>query len=294
MCINDRYKIKMKRTINLGRNFGNFFANLFNFNKSKDNLLNIIKNMKLRFKEITLDEQNIYNNLLKFNDQTVENIMIPRSNIVAINCNINYEELNETIMLNILHTRILVYQENVDNIIGFIHIKDLLKMLINQGSFEIKKILLKHIITVPSMKLIDLLTQMRNQRIHIATVIDEYGCTDGIVTIENIIETLLGPIDDEHDTELNNGIKILNNNIIISNARVKIEEISSIIGIELKNEDDPFETIGGMVLAKTGNIPLTGTRIAINPNLEIEVTNAGPRTINQVKLYLKNILITKK
>jgi CBS domain containing-hemolysin-like protein len=137
------------------------------------------------------------------------------------------------------------------------------------------------------MKLLDLLAKMRREKTHIAIVIDEYGGTDGLVTIEDVMEALVGRIDDEHDqkSEYYN-YKVINNSTIISNARVEVEVLEEIIGEKLK-DDDEFDTIGGLVLTKMGNVPAVGTKINVSENIEIEVTDANPRSLKQVKITLK-------
>jgi CBS domain containing-hemolysin-like protein len=267
------------------RSWIRFFFSFFS-KKQNDSFDNTIRHLKAAGNKMQPDEKNIYNNLLKFSHQTVADIIIPRSDIVAINLNTTFTELAQVISLRVPHTRILVYQDSLDNIVGFVHIKDLLKMLVNKEDFDIKKILLTHIIAVPSMKLIDLLVKMKHDRVHIAIVIDEYGCTDGIVTIENLIEVVLGPIDDEHDDVCSHDIKVISNNAMLINARVKVEEIEAITGLQLKGANDEFETMAGLVLARIGYLPLVGTKIDIDTGLEIEVMHANPRTLTQLKIRL--------
>ncbi|WCR56197.1 MAG: Hemolysin C [Rickettsia asembonensis] len=244
---------------------------------------------------MTLDERNILANLLELEDKTIEDIMVPRSDIAAIKLSTNLEELSESIKLEVPHTRTLIYDGTLDNIVGFIHIKDLFKALATKQNGRLKKLIRKHIIAAPSMKLLDLLAKMRRERTHIAIVIDEYGGTDGLVTIEDLIEEIVGRIDDEHDQQLDSdNFKVINNSTIISNARVEVEVLEEIIGEKLKNDDDEFDTIGGLVLTRVGSVPAIGTRIDISENIEIEVTDTTPRSLKQVKIRLKNGLNSNK
>ena len=249
---------------------------------------NTIKQLKPGNKKVNLEEKDILHNFLKFSSKTLEDIMIPRSDISAVKHDISLEELNQVIV-KFPHTRTLVYEDNLDNIIGFIHIKDIFKVLAKKQNFYLKKLLRKHIIAAHSMRLITLLQEMQKKRTHIAIVVDEYGGTDGIITSEDIVEEVFGRIDDEHDEKLaSDSYKILNSNTILSSGRVKVEELEALLNIKLKNDDDEFDTIGGLVLAKVGNVPVVGTKIEITNQIELEVIDATPRTLKKVKLKLKN------
>jgi magnesium and cobalt transporter len=139
------------------------------------------------------------------------------------------------------------------------------------------------------MKLVDLLKQMQIHRTHIAVVVDEYGGTDGIVTIEDIIESIVGPIDDEHDTELATAkFKIIKPGTVLANARMEVEELEKILSVKLKENNDEFDTIGGLVLAKVGHVPDVGQVINITPEVTVEIIASTPRTINQLKVMLKS------
>ncbi len=271
-----------------------FFSRLFFKEKLEDNFYDAIKKLKSNSKKMTLEEKKIFMNLLKFGHKTVEDVMIPRSDIKAVKLTASIDELSQMLNSKIPNTRTLVYDETLDNIVGFIHIKDLFKILVTKQlitnqELQLKKIIRKPIISAPSMKLIDLLAKMRRDRVQISIVVDEYGGTDGIVTMEDIMEEIVGRIDDEHDKKSDNdSFRIINNNTILSNARVKVEDLELALGVTLKLQDDEFDTIGGLVLAKVGNVPLVGTKIDIEQQVELEVIDASPRSLKQVKLRLKN------
>ncbi|ADE30296.1 hemolysin C [Rickettsia prowazekii] len=261
----------------------------FSKTKTPDNFFGIIKRLKINSQKMSLDEFNILANLLKLEDKIVEDIMVPRSDIIAIKLTTNLEELSESIKIAVPHTRTLIYDGTLDNVVGFIHIKDLFKALATKQNSPLKRLIRKHIIAAPSMKLLDLLAKMRRERTHIAIVVDEYGGTDGLVTIEDLIEEIVGRIDDEHDQQLDSAnFKVINNSTIIANARIEVELLEEIIGEKLKNDDDEFDTIGGLVLTRVSSVPAIGTRIDISENIEIEVTDATPRSLKQVKIRLKN------
>jgi CBS domain containing-hemolysin-like protein len=267
---------------------------LFNFLVSKFKYFKIFKK-PFEFlgyfkatKKKKLTEKTIFSNFQEFNDKIVEDVVIPRSDIIAVRDDVNLEDLNQMI-IKFSHTRILVYNDTLDNIIGFIHIKDLFKILARAENFNLKKLIRKPIISAPSMKLSDLLREMQRRRTHIAIVVDEYGGTDGMVTIEDIMEEIFGRIDDEHDEILeSDSYKVINHTTILSNSRVEVEDLEKILGVQLKDHDDEFDTIGGLVLAKVGSVPLPGTKINISDEVELEVIDANPRTLKLVKLKLKN------
>ena len=226
----------------------------------------------------------IIKNFESFAEKTAEDVMIPRADIIAVKCDISLEDLSKVI-IKCAHTRILVFKENLDNIIGFVHIKDLFETIAKSKKYNLKKLLRKHIVSPHSMEIVDLLKQMQVHRTHIAVVVDEYGGTDGIVTIEDIIESIVGPIDDEHDTNLEiENVKIIIPGLVIANARMEVEELEQILSVKLREESDEFDTIGGLVLAKVGNVPEKGQVIRITNEVTVEIMDSTPRTIKQVKI----------
>lgn len=218
-----------------------------------------------------------------FSSKKVEDVMIPRSDIIAVSSDIKFEELSK-IIVAYNHTRILVYDDNLDNIIGFVHIKDLFKMLTESRSFNMKKLLRQNLVSPMSMRLSDLLSEMQLRRTHISVVVDEYGGTDGIVTIEDIVEAIVGRIDDEHDAINSEGFKILKSGTVITNARVEVSELEEALKIKLKEQSDEFDTIGGLVLSKSGNIPSRGDVIEIAEDIAVEILDSTPRAIKQLKI----------
>ena len=228
-------------------------------------------------------EGEIINNIDSFPEKILENIMIPRSDIIAVSLDITLEELGK-LMIKYTHTRIPVYKESLDNIVGFIHVKDIFRVIVHSEKFNLKKLIRKHIISPHSMKLVDLLAQMQRSRTHIAIVVDEYGGTDGLVTIENIIEEIVGRIDDEHDIGIDKDYKILKPGLIVTSARVDIEELENVLSTQLKKDEDEFDTIGGLIMAKSGNVPEKGEVINITHNVIAEILESTPRTIKQIKI----------
>lgn len=232
----------------------------------------------------TAAEGKIINNLGSFSEKNLEDVMIPRSDIVAVDVSISLEELSKSIVEH-AHTRTLVYQEHLDHILGFVHIKDLFEVIAESKKFNLKKLARKHIVAPHSMKLTDLLTEMQKTRTHIAVVVDEYGGTDGIVTIEDIIEEIVGNINDEHDDIGDDeDYKIVKPGLIIASARMEIEDLEKILKITITEEGDEFETIGGFIMAKSGSVLEKGEKFHITDDVLAEVLEATPRAIKQVRI----------
>jgi CBS domain containing-hemolysin-like protein len=228
-------------------------------------------------------EGEIINNMGSFSEKTLEDVMIPRSDIISVADNISLEDLNNVIVEH-AHARIIVYHKHLDNIIGFLHIKDLFEVIVKSKKFNLKKLLRKHIVSPHSMKLVDLLAQMQRGRAHIAIIVDEYGGTDGLVTIEDIIEEIVGNIDDEHDIGVDEDYKIIKPGLIRASARVEIEELEKILGIKLSSDDDEFDTIGGLVMARSGSVLEKGEIVHITDDIIVEILEATPRTIKKIKI----------
>lgn len=256
---------------------------LFKRSKDKDNL-ETEANEPSPTSLIHDSEDEIVNNIDNFSEKTVEDVMVPRSDIISVSHDATLEELSDLIIKH-SHTRTLIYKERLDNIIGFVHIKDLFEVIAHSKKFVLKKLIRKHIVSPHSMKLIDLLAQMQVNRTHIAVVVDEYGGTDGIVTIEDIMEEIVGRIDDEHDIDEDiDSYKILRPGLLVASARVEIEELENVIGVKLKTEHDEFDTIGGLVMAKVGNVPEKGDVIDLDDGVIVEIIESTPRTIKQMKI----------
>lgn len=237
-----------------------------------------------------LDEDSKQENIIatnadNFEDKTAEDVMVPRSDITAVSDNISLSALQK-IILQDRHTRTLVYNENLDNIIGFIHIKDLFAIIANKKSFNLRSILRQPITCPHSMKLSELLKKMRHSRTHIAVVVDEYGGTDGLLTIENIIEELVGDIEDEHDDKSgeDNQYKLIKPGVIIANARIEIETIEHLIGFRIAEGEEEVDTIGGLVISICGSVPTKGQKIIIYEGVEAEIIESTPRMIKKLKI----------
>ena len=233
---------------------------------------------------ITIEERKMLKNIVNFGDKKINTIMVPRSDIIAIPENITLTEIKKIITED-EHTRIPVYKDNIDHIIGFIHSKDLAKFLCDANSdFNLQKIIRKILFVPCSTKLLDALLKMRSSRVHIGIVLDEFGAVDGLVTIENLVEEIVGEIDDEHDVPLESSffqIKKINEKTYQFGGRVEIKKFEEIF--KVKFEDCIAETIGGLVMSVFKSIPKTGAKIE-KSQLIFKVLDADKRMVKSVEI----------
>ncbi len=240
------------------------------------------------------DEKEMLQNVLAFSEMTVQDIMVPRADIIYVDNDISFEGLKK-FMEKKAHTRMPVCRKTLDDIAGFIHIKDLVRILCNGSEFDINKILRQALFVPPSMKINDLLVKMQLSRVHIALVIDEYGGTSGMATMEDLMEEIVGEIEDEHDITNNEKmLKKIGRNLYDVNARISIEELEKEFGSIFRNdnESEEFDTLGGLIFIILGRIPAKGeiaTFVSKNQKdiFEFEVVDADARRVKKVLLRKK-------
>lgn len=267
--------------------FGNLWKKVKNIFLKKDYLTEAINELKARAKKMSGEEKNILTNFLKFGHKEVKDVMIHRTDISALNIKSSLNEITKEIV-DKTFTRTPIYRDNMDNMVGFVHVKDLYKIVVSNKKATIKDIMRQHLITTPSTKLIDLLVIMRRRKTHIAIVVDEYGSTEGIVTIEDIVEEIVGEMEDEHDDNSSNpDFEVVEDKVIITHARVEVEEISNVLGQALKSDDEEVDTIGGLVMMRSGHVPKRGDIINLAENITAEVLESNPRTLKKLKITLQ-------
>jgi CBS domain containing-hemolysin-like protein len=264
----------------------NFFFILFG-KKNKKSLSFLINHITETYETqgfITSEEKKMLKNIVNFGDKKINTIMVPRSDIIAIPENITLDEIKKIITED-EHTRIPVYKDNIDHIVGFIHSKDLAKFLCNiNNDFNLPKIIRKILFMPCSTKLIDALLKMRSSRVHVAIVLDEFGAVDGLVTIENLIEEIVGQIDDEHDVPLESSffqIKKIDEKTYQFGGRVELKNFEEIF--KIKFEDCSAETVGGLVMATFKAVPKIGDKIE-KSQLIFKVLDADKRMVKSVEI----------
>lgn len=257
--------------------------------KTKKSFLSVISHLVETYEKeglISFEEKKMIKNIASFGDKKVESIMTPRADLIAIKHDETLEEIKK-IIINNGHTRIPVFKENLDEIIGFIHSKDLAKFLCqDQDEFTIAKILRKILFVPRSMKVLDLMLRMRMARVHVAIVLDEFGGVDGFVTIENIMEEIVGNIEDEHDLPSDNAffrIKKISDKIFHIGGRVEISKVEEILRVDVRQEEDSFQTIGGLIMAMFKRIPEVGEEIEKN-NLKFKIIDSNQRSVRLVEI----------
>lgn len=234
--------------------------------------------------EGTLDEEEkeMIQNVLELSSSTADEIMTPRTDIVAVEVNSDLSKVIETITIG-GHTRVPVYEEKIDNIIGLVYAKDLLSEIGKQTpDFKIRE-KMRTVYFVPETKpLRVLLHEFQNQKLHIAVVLDEYGGTAGIVTLEDILEELVGEITDEYEETPPEPIKKIDDNTIEVDARTSIDDVNDEFELSLP-EDEDYETIGGFVFSRLGYIPKTNESFEYE-NLKFTIALAETRRIKRIRI----------
>lgn len=257
----------------------------------RESLEEVIEESDRQSPDLSAAERRMLANLLKFGELRVSDVMVPRADIVAVD---EETSLPEFIALfrDVQHSRLPVYRETLDVPTGLVHIKDVLAYMQIQpdGSFRwkdgpISQFKRELLFVPPSMPLVDLLLKMQTMHTHLALVIDEYGGTDGIVSIEDIVEEIVGDIADEHDEDAVR-VRKSDDGTIVADARTDLEDFRNQTGIALSPaaEDREIETLGGLVVSLLGRVPQRGEIVTHPSGYEFEVLEADPRRVKRVRL----------
>jgi CBS domain containing-hemolysin-like protein len=236
-------------------------------------------------------ENELLKNLAGLRGITASDVMVPRVNIVSVAMSDNFKDIVKQ-LIKTNHSRVPVRNESLDDIVGILHIKDVLANLFLKEKPNIKSLLKKPFFVSPSISLLDLLYEMRVKRRHLALVVDEYGGIDGLVTIEDLVEELVGEIEDEHESSSEIRLDKIEDGSIIVEARIVIDLFEDLIN-SIRKEDlnDEIETLGGFIISIAGRVPVKGEVIRYSPSgLKFEILEADPRKIILVKIIgLNNI-----
>ena len=259
------------------------------------------------------EERAMLKNILGLRERGVEDVMVPRADIVAVQQGISLGELVKVFEVA-AHSRLVVYDDTLDDPTGMVHIRDLIGYMANRAAasastkarrkkpftagLDLKAIdlsvplsstqLVRKILFVPpSMPAIDLLAKMQATRIHLALVIDEYGGTDGLVSIEDIVEQIVGDIEDEHDEDATVGVVRQQDGSYLANARASLDDVTTTIGAEFDVGEaaEDVDTLGGYLVMRVGRVPVRGELVPGPSGFEIEVLDADPRRVKRVRIY---------
>ncbi|KRB82551.1 magnesium/cobalt efflux protein [Sphingomonas sp. Root710] len=231
-------------------------------------------------------EREMLRNILHFGERTVGDIGVPRGDIIAVPETIGFNELVAR-FAEAEHSRLPVFGEDLDHVIGMVHVKDIFR-IIATGAPRPETIapLIRQPRFVPSsMRIIDLLAEMRETRTHLAIVLNEYSGTDGLVTIEDLVEEIVGDIEDEHDEEEEELLVALGDSLWSADARAELEDVARLIDPRLADIDDDVETLGGLASALAGQVPAIGQIVEHPSGWRIEIADADERRVKKVLLH---------
>ena len=253
---------------------------------------------------LSAQERSMMLRILRFGTLTVEDVMVPRADIVAVDDSISIEELLRVFRKS-EHSRVPVYRETLDDPRGMIHIRDLMSWITEEAnggdndSIDLGKVdlsrtagsieIARELIYVPaSMSVLDLLLKMQTAQLHLALVVDEYGGTDGLVSIEDLVEEVVGEIADEHDVEDAPMLQTDSALGLVADALLPIEDLEDYLGTDLVTEEqeEDIDTLGGLVFALTGRIPARGELMKHPCGVEFEVLDADPRRIKRLRIHV--------
>ena len=229
-------------------------------------------------------ERQMLRNLLHFNERTADDVAVPRSDIVAVEASVGFEEL-VTLIAEAEHSRLPVYRETLDDVVGMVHVKDVFKALASERRGDWSAMLRQPLYVPESMPVVDLLAEMRAKRTHLAIVLDEYSGTEGLVTIEDLVEEIVGEIEDEHDEEPIPSLVELSPGVWDADARTELREVADQIDPALAEVDYDVDTLGGLAYALADRVPAVGEMVAHPSGWRLEVMEAEPKRITRLTLH---------
>jgi magnesium and cobalt transporter len=233
---------------------------------------------------ISEDQRVLLANILKLRDKTVRDVMVPRVDIVAIAADTPLDEVVRLIQAE-AHSRYPVYRESLDDVIGMVHIKDVLAYWGTAKKFNLRDILRRVVFVAPTLPVLDMLLDMRRSRTHMALVVDEFGGTDGLLTIEDLVEEIVGEIEDEHDVAQAPVLARRVDGTIDVNGRTPVEMLEQEIGSVLsEDERREIDTVGGLIFSLLGRIPERGEVVSHPSGVEFEILDVDPRRIRRLRV----------
>jgi len=230
-------------------------------------------------------ERQMLRNLLQFGDRTAGDVCVTRGDIISVPLTISFDDLIHA-FAEAGHSRLPVYGDSLDDIVGMYHIKDVFIARVDETRDRSPPALMRTPLFVPeSMSVIDLLARMRADHIHLAIVVDEFGGTEGLVTIEDVVEEIVGEIEDEHDEETDRMLTLLEDGLWEADARLELEELTETVDARLTAEEDEIDTIGGLVFLLAGRILQPGESVVHPSGWRLESIDADGRRIRRVRLH---------
>ena len=260
--------------------------------KMLESLEEVIEESERENPSLTPRERTMLANLLRFGELRVGDLMVPRTDIVAVEESMSLRDLLARFR-EAQHSRLVIYRETLDDPLGLIHIKDVVGLIelspdgaMRWPDVPIASLKRELLVAPPSMPARDLLLKMQTTHLHLALVIDEYGGTDGLVSIEDLVEQIVGEIDDEHDVDESPHLRALPNGVFEADGRVLLKDFAEQSGVALEPPDPEAEvdTLGGLVVALMGRLPQRGEIVTDPSGYEFEILDADPRRIRRLRL----------
>ena len=251
----------------------------------RESLEELLEEHEIGDAELGPEERHMLSNIISLGEKRIEDVMVPRADIVALEMGLPLQEVVES-YLAAPHSRLPIYRENLDDIVGILHVKDLVQLWGQEGDVDLTPILRQPLVVPPSKPVTDLLVEMRAQRRHFAIVVDEYGGVDGLVTIEDLIEEVVGDIRDEHDTEEEPVFIEHEDGTIEVDSRFELEDFEARVGCDLLTDadDEEIDTLGGFIFVTLGRVPKRGEVVRHDCGLEFEIADADPRRIKLLRV----------
>jgi magnesium and cobalt transporter len=250
----------------------------------RDTLDELIEEREDSEQPLDPDERLLVANILELRNLTIYDVMVPRADIIAIPVSATLPDIIDVATRG-GHSRLPVYRDTLDDAQGVVHIKDVLGWRGKDKDFKVAEVQRKMLFVAPSMRVLELLLEMRVKRSHMALVVDEFGGVDGLVTIEDLVEEIVGEIEDEHDRDDEPKIERRRDGSWVADARIEIEKLESCIGpVVDEDEREDIDTLGGLVFTVAGRVPIRGEIIAHRGGIEFEILDADPRRVHRVRV----------
>ncbi len=229
-------------------------------------------------------ERALLENTLKLRRMTIEDVMVPRADIVAVSVAAPLEEVVAAVEQS-RHSRLPVFEKDLDQIVGMIHVKDVLVHIGQSETPPLKELAREVLFVSPAMLVLDLLLEMRLKRTHMALVVDEFGGIDGLATIEDLVEEIVGDIEDEHDIAEPPQLEARPDGTLVADARATLEDFEAAVGDVLADEErEDIDTLGGLVFNLVGRVPSRGELVSHPSGLEFEVLDGDPRRLKRLRV----------
>lgn len=237
------------------------------------------------------EERSLLFNALEFADARVEDIMVPRADILAVAADASFDAVVAS-FAEAEVSRMPIYRGTLDDVVAMVHVKDIFRLLAEHKAghvpteFRLANIQRPILFVPPSMRLTHLLLKMRVTRIHMAVVVDEYGGTDGIVTIEDLVEQIVGEIEDEHDTDEDETLRAIDAHTYEAGARLDLDDLEKALDMRLRGDEDmaDVDTVGGLVIFIAGRVPKAGESFKLDNGIRIDVLEADPRRLRRLRI----------